>query len=30
VLLIEAKPTLARVHGSLLIPYPVQAEGYFR
>jgi hypothetical protein len=30
VLLVEAEATLAQVYGLLLIPYLVQAEGYFR
>ena len=30
VLLVEAEATLAQVHGLLLVPYLVQAEGYFR
>jgi transcriptional regulator with XRE-family HTH domain len=30
VLLVEAESTLAQVYGMLLIPYLVQAEGYFR
>jgi hypothetical protein len=30
VLLVEAEATLAQVHGFRLIPYLVQAEGYFR
>lgn len=30
VLLVEAEATLAQVHGYVLIPYLVQAEGYFR
>jgi transcriptional regulator with XRE-family HTH domain len=30
VLVVEAEATLAQVHGLLLIPYLVQAEGYFR
>ena len=30
VLLVEAEATLAQVHGFLLIPFLVQAEGYFR
>jgi Domain of unknown function (DUF5753) len=30
VLLVEAEATLAQVHGYVVIPYLVQAEGYFR
>jgi len=30
VLLVEAEATLAQIHGFLLIPFLVQAEGYFR